>query len=161
MKLALPALSIPLADPIMSLVDSLCIGRYSTTLDLAALGPNLVIFNFVSFTFTFLAITTTIRASTALAKEDVGEAGRAISTSSLIALVAGIFFATLLFLFPGPALATTGAIPEILASAVRPVSFQHQLPTPLCCTNKSLPQLPCPCARKATAVCERLRSLLC
>ena len=57
-QLALPALSIPLADPIMSLVDSVCIGRYASTLDLAALGPNLVIFNFVSFSFSFLVTPT-------------------------------------------------------------------------------------------------------
>ncbi|KAJ1477849.1 hypothetical protein T484DRAFT_1819854 [Baffinella frigidus] len=107
-KLALPALSIPLADPIMSLVDSVCIGRYSTTLDLAALGPNLVIFNFVSFSFAFLAITTTIRASRALAARDTREAGRAISTSTMIAFTAGTFFALILFFFPGAALATTG-----------------------------------------------------
>ena len=117
LKLALPALSIPLADPVMSLVDSVCIGRYATTLDLAALGPNVVVFNFVSFVFTSLAITTTIRMSTSLAKEDREEAGRAVSTSAIIAFVVGAFLGTLLFFFPGPALATTGALPEILASA--------------------------------------------
>jgi MATE family multidrug resistance protein len=94
-----------------------CIGRCSTTLDLAALGPNLVIFNFVSFGFAFLAITTTIRASRALAAGDKREAGRAISTSAIIAFTAGSLIGAMIFFFSGAALASTGAIPEILATA--------------------------------------------
>merc|ERR1712216_393298 len=47
----IPALSITLADPLMSLVDTLCIGRYGTTIELAALGPNTVVFNFTSYIF--------------------------------------------------------------------------------------------------------------
>lgn len=44
--LALPALGSVLADPLMSLVDTACVGQTSS-LELAALGPNTAIFNFV------------------------------------------------------------------------------------------------------------------
>ena len=80
-----PALSIPLADPIMSLVDTVCIGQvpkeiavilmaltslrnfclisvpglqYTGTLELAALGPTMLIFNLFTYVFTAITITT-------------------------------------------------------------------------------------------------------
>ena len=81
-----PALSIPLADPIMSLVDTVCIGQvpvgavlvigdwliglrifclisvpglqYTGTLELAALGPTMLIFNLFTYIFTAITITT-------------------------------------------------------------------------------------------------------
>lgn len=47
-RFGLPALSIPLADPMMGLVDTLCIAQYSTTLALASLAPCTLIFNFIT-----------------------------------------------------------------------------------------------------------------
>lgn len=46
LSLALPALGTVLADPLMSLVDTACVGQISSV-ELAALGPNTAIFNFV------------------------------------------------------------------------------------------------------------------
>eukprot|EP00959_Pyramimonas_sp_CCMP1952_P023785 499151-Pyramimonas_sp.AAC.1 len=43
----IPALGALLADPLMSLVDTVCVGQVST-LDLAALGPNTAIFAFIN-----------------------------------------------------------------------------------------------------------------
>jgi Na+-driven multidrug efflux pump len=45
-SLALPALGSVIADPLMSLVDTGCVGQLSS-LQLASLGPNTAIFNFV------------------------------------------------------------------------------------------------------------------
>jgi hypothetical protein len=45
-SLAIPALGSVLADPLMSLVDTSCVGQVSM-LELASLGPNTAIFNFV------------------------------------------------------------------------------------------------------------------
>lgn len=74
-----PALSIPLADPIMSLVDTVCVGQvrhlcmslrlfqktqsilcvqFTGTLELAALGPTMLIFNLFTYLFTAITITT-------------------------------------------------------------------------------------------------------
>jgi Na+-driven multidrug efflux pump len=44
--LAFPALGIVVVDPLMSLVDTACIGRTST-MQLAALAPNSAVFNMV------------------------------------------------------------------------------------------------------------------
>ena len=54
-----PALSIPLGDPLMSLVDTVCIGQYASTLELAALGPNTLIFQFATYVVAALATATT------------------------------------------------------------------------------------------------------
>ena len=43
----IPAMGALLADPLMSLVDTVCVGQVST-LDLAALGPNTAIFAFIN-----------------------------------------------------------------------------------------------------------------
>ena len=117
LRFSLPALSIPLADPIMSLVDSVCVGQYASTLELAALGPNLVIFNFVTFSFSFLAIGTTLRVSAALADDDTQKASNTISTALLISLVGGAALLAFMLAFSQPTLAATGAVPELLAAA--------------------------------------------
>lgn len=57
-SLALPALGSVIADPLMSLVDTGCVGQLSS-LQLASLGPNTAIFNFVFQVFTFLGVVTT------------------------------------------------------------------------------------------------------
>lgn len=46
MAIAVPALGTVLADPLMSLVDTACVGQVSAK-QLAALGPNTAIFNMV------------------------------------------------------------------------------------------------------------------
>lgn len=46
---AAPVLLIPLADPAMSLIDSVCIGRMANSLQLAALGPTSLLFNFSNY----------------------------------------------------------------------------------------------------------------
>lgn len=117
MRFSLPALSIPLADPIMSLVDSICVGQYASTLELAALGPNLVIFNFVTFSFSFLAIGTTLRVSAALASDDQKKASDTISTALLISVLSGALLVAFMLAFSVPTLAATGAVPEMLAAA--------------------------------------------
>ena len=39
----------------MSLVDTVCIGQYATTLELAAIGPNTLIFQFATYCVAALA----------------------------------------------------------------------------------------------------------
>lgn len=43
-----PAVSTTLADPLMSVVDAVCCGRFCSTIQLASLGPSLAVFNFVN-----------------------------------------------------------------------------------------------------------------
>ncbi|EKX31353.1 hypothetical protein GUITHDRAFT_48468, partial [Guillardia theta CCMP2712] len=117
LKFSIPALSIPLADPIMSFVDAVCVGQYASTLELAAIGPNLVIFNFINFTFSFLAIATTLSMSAALASQDRKTAGRIVSSSLQLALLSGVAIIAGAVAFSFPLLAATGAVPELLLVA--------------------------------------------
>ena len=117
LRFSIPALSIPLADPVMSLVDSVCVGQYASTVELAALGPNLVIFNFITFTFSFLAIGTTLRVSAALAKDNRKEAADTITTALLIATISGLLLVAYMLVLSAPTIAATGAVHEILEPA--------------------------------------------
>jgi len=60
---ALPCLALPLADPVMSLIDTLCIGQCATTLELAAMGPASLLFGAVSTLFGAFSATTISRIS--------------------------------------------------------------------------------------------------
>ncbi len=104
-------------DPIMSLVDSICVGQYGSTLELAALGPNLVIFNFVTFSFSFLAIGTTLRVSSALAANNAKQASDTVATALLISVISGALIVAFMVVFAQPTLAATGAVPELLPVA--------------------------------------------
>lgn len=55
---AVPALGAVLADPVMSLIDTACVGQISSV-HLAALGPNTTIFGFTAMVFSFLGTATT------------------------------------------------------------------------------------------------------
>lgn len=57
-SLAVPSLGAVLADPLISLVDTACVGQVSSV-QLASLGPNTAIFNLIFQVFTFLSVTTT------------------------------------------------------------------------------------------------------
>jgi Na+-driven multidrug efflux pump len=101
----------------MSLVDSICVGQYGSTLELAALGPNLVIFNFVTFSFSFLAIGTTLRVSSALAANNAKQASDTVATALLISVISGALLVAFMVVFAQPTLAATGAVPELLPVA--------------------------------------------
>lgn len=58
LALAVPALGSIVADPLMSLVDTGCVGQVSSV-HLASLGPNTAIFNFVFQVFAFIGVATT------------------------------------------------------------------------------------------------------
>jgi hypothetical protein len=53
-----PALLIPLGDPLMTLVDTVCIGQFAGTTQLAALGPSNMIFNMAQYVFQSLQVAT-------------------------------------------------------------------------------------------------------
>ena len=55
---AIPCLALPLADPCMSLIDTVCIGKCGTALELAAMGPATLLFGAVSTLFGAFSATT-------------------------------------------------------------------------------------------------------
>lgn len=97
LTLALPALAVVLSDPMQSLIDSACVGR-SSTIHLAALGPNTTIFNAAFQLFSFLGVATanTI-ASNSLSLPGLTQADLAARRDTAeTALCNSVFLATLL-----------------------------------------------------------------
>ena len=124
---AVPALGSVLADPLMSLVDTACVGQYSS-LHLAALAPNTSVFNLFFQLFTFLGYTTTnliasnsVKAEglTAAEKQLRSETASRVLAHSLVLAVGSGLACTLVMLTCGPALLTAmGASPETLGPAL-------------------------------------------
>lgn len=53
-----PAVVIPLGDPLMSLLDTVCIGQFAGSTQLAALGPSNLVFSFAQYVFQSLQVAT-------------------------------------------------------------------------------------------------------
>jgi Na+-driven multidrug efflux pump len=89
-RFALPTLILPLADPVMSLIDTVCIGNCGTTLELAALGPASLLFSCASSLFSALTATTLSEISTLLARGDSAGAAASFGEALQVAAVAGV-----------------------------------------------------------------------
>lgn len=86
----LPALAIPLSDPLMSVLDTVCVGRFSSTMELAGLGPATLVFFLITNLFLSQGMAVTALVSRALEERDIGRAQRALSAGIAMALVAGV-----------------------------------------------------------------------
>lgn len=113
-----PALSIPLADPIMSLVDTVCVGQCTGTLELAALGPTMLIFNLFTYIFTAITITTVSLVADKLRKQDISAAGDALSSALFVATVFGLLIQAVLLVYSKQMVVLTGAAPALLEPSV-------------------------------------------
>lgn len=126
--IALPSLGGMLLDPIMSLIDTACVGQISTTA-LAAMAPCTSIFQFIFFAFFFMSAATTnlvasnppesvysVHDTTEAAKRvDLNE--RVVSNASLLAVVLGTLVSASLIKFCDPLLALAGTSPALLEAA--------------------------------------------
>ena len=123
-KFAGPALSTVLADPIMSVVDALCVGRFCSTVELASLGPALAVFNFVSYFFFFLNAATCVQVTSALAVKDKNQATNVLSDAIFLAAGSGIVLAGLVLYYSTSLIAFTGCVPELKSIASRYLSIR-------------------------------------
>ena len=89
LKFALPTLILPLADPIMSLIDTVCIGNFGTVVELAALGPASLLFGAASSLFSALTATALSDISARLAQGDNEAAAQTFGEALQAAAVAG------------------------------------------------------------------------
>ncbi len=88
-RVALPALVVVVSDPLQTLVDSACLGQFSTV-HLAAIGPNTAIFNSLFQLFTFLGVTTANAvAESGGTEEDKKEASSTVRTALVLACLCG------------------------------------------------------------------------
>ncbi|KAG0556011.1 hypothetical protein KC19_11G019500 [Ceratodon purpureus] len=124
-NLALPALGAVLSDPIMSLIDTGCVGQVSSV-HLAALGPNTSIFNFIFQLFTFLGSATcnllagvSTRASSAEAqKTQQHQASQLLNHALFLAVTFGVAVCVLMEVLAPQLLALMGTGPEYLKPAL-------------------------------------------
>ena len=122
--LGIPALGGLLIDPLMSLIDTACVGQVSS-LQLASMAPCTSIYQFFFVMFFFLSITTTslVAANPPDADNlDAKEMGRRIdynervvSCATLLALACGIMATMALLLFSDPLMTIAGcSSPEMI-----------------------------------------------
>ena len=109
--MALPAVLALCADPLLSVVDTLFVGRAGPA-PLAALGVNSALFTFSFVVFNFLATATTPLVAASLAAGDRDKAGRVTLQAMALALVLGVALAGGLVAGAEPALALMGAPPS-------------------------------------------------
>ena len=114
----LPALGAVLADPLMSLVDTACVGQVSSS-GLAALGPNTSVFGFASMMFQFFTVATTAIVSRAHDRNDNANKSQCISDALSVAVVCGLAASTTLVLCGGPILEMLYTPPELMAPALQ------------------------------------------
>ena len=131
LAIALPSLGGMLLDPIMSLIDTACVGQISTTA-LAAMAPCTSIFQFCFFAFFFLSAATTNLVASNPPETVVGDGEEAarrvlfnekvVSNASLLAVVLGTIVSGALFKFCDPLLRLAGipASNTALLQAARP-----------------------------------------
>lgn len=111
---AVPVLMVPIADPLMSLIDTIFLGQYSGSLHVAALSPCTLLFNFAFYSFTALTIATVSIVADFLRQSNEEEAGKILSTSLLIGSIGGCMVALILKLFGSSLLGMTGCDPVLL-----------------------------------------------
>ncbi len=115
--LALPALGALAADPLVSIVDTVFVGRLGV-LPLAALGVNTSIFSMAFVLFNFLAYGTTPMVARAVGSGDRDAAGRVVQQALTLAILAGTAAVVLLQAFAVPIVSAMGAHGELRDSAL-------------------------------------------
>ena len=110
--LALPALGALAADPLVSIVDTVFVGRLGVV-PLAALGINASVFSMAFVLFNFLAYGTTPMVARAVGRGDLEGAGRVVVQALVVALLTGVVAVGILQLFAGPIVAAMGADGEL------------------------------------------------
>eukprot|EP00210_Caulerpa_lentillifera_P002402 g2303.t1 len=111
--LAGPALLTLAADPLLSIVDTIYVGKLGSN-ELAALGVNTGVFSLAFIVFNFLAVTTTTLVAAAVASDDTSKAGQATTQSFTLALVLGLALLFSLESFVDPILHTMGATEDLM-----------------------------------------------
>ena len=112
LALALPALGALAADPLVSIVDTIFVGRLGV-LPLAALGVNTSIFSMAFVVFNFLAYGTTPLVAREVGRGDREAAGRVVVQALVVAVLAGVVAVGILQAFAAPITAAMGARGEL------------------------------------------------
>ena len=121
-NLAVPALGALLADPLMSLIDTMFVGRIGVN-ELTALGPNAAIFQVIFQLFSFLSITTTGMVARHYVRFNEGceiaeyKIRRSVSISLFFSVAFGMVSLIVLNCFASEILRLVGTPESLLATA--------------------------------------------
>lgn len=117
LRLGLPALGALAADPLVSIVDTIFVGRLGV-IPLAALGVNVAIFSLAFVLFNVLEYGTTPMVARAGGRGDRQAAGRTVIQALTVAALAGPMATLLLLTFARPIVSIMGATGELLDPAL-------------------------------------------
>jgi len=117
LRLALPALGALAADPLVSMVDTVFVGRLGVV-PLAALGVNTAIFTLAFVVFNFLAYGTTPMVARAVGRGDRVGAGDVVTQAFLLAVVVGGIATLTVELLAVPIVTLMGAGPDLREPAL-------------------------------------------
>jgi MATE family multidrug resistance protein len=110
--LALPPLGALAADPLVSIVDTVFVGRLGV-IPLAALGINASVFSMAFVLFNFLAYGTTPMVAREVGRDDLDAAGRVVMQALVVAILTGVLAVAVLQLFAYPIVTAMGADGEL------------------------------------------------
>ena len=116
LSFSIPALAGIMTDPLMSFVDTACVGRMSST-ELAAMGPNTAIYNFVLQIFTCFIVYTCGQVSKLSAKAEHDKVFKLVSHALFLGVTTGCVVAAGLIGFSYPLLGSMDTLPELMAPA--------------------------------------------
>ncbi|PNW85246.1 hypothetical protein CHLRE_03g177750v5 [Chlamydomonas reinhardtii] len=103
-----PATLIPLGDPLMSLVDTVCIGQFAGTTQLAALGPANLVFSFAQYMFQSLQVASLSLLAGFMRDGRLRRSEEVLSTAVFMAAVLGVATMLLFEAFPEAIITATG-----------------------------------------------------
>jgi hypothetical protein len=135
-KFSLPIMLLPLADPLMSLVDTVCLGKMAGTLELASLAPATLISSFCFYTFAAPLSIATVAEVSAHLRDAPERASAAVSAALALAVGGGAAVAALVLVFGPALLRATGCAAELLPAAgvylrIRALAFVSSAAAPV------------------------------
>ena len=92
MAVALPLLAVWLSNPLLSLIDTAAVGKVSSVLELASLGPATAVCDQSAYVFSFISVVTTGLIANAVARGNEEASDRYLND----ALTASFLFGTFL-----------------------------------------------------------------
>jgi len=104
MRFVAPTLALWIAPPVMSLIDTSVVGRFCGASDLAALSPGCTLIDSSAYLFMFIATAATNMVASSRANGDSETSERIVSEALFLALISGIFLASIVLLAGRPLL---------------------------------------------------------
>jgi len=117
LRLGLPALGALAADPLVSIVDTIFVGRLGVV-PLAALGINVAVFALAFVLFNVLEYGTTPMVARAGGRGDRAAAGRTVIQALMVAAIAGPIATLILLSFATPIVTAMGATGDLVQPAI-------------------------------------------